>query len=188
MLCTALPLTPRALPHRYPGCTARCPRRLAGRPDGPGPQNPDFAEWVWGKIQISRNEGRGGTQNTEFTGYQDSSTEIAKSTLFNFPNFYDACCCRSCCQNPLKPQGSNAGRTQKNVCSAWRPSVVFWEAERHPKNHRGAPAGLLLLPRSRKPLGRQRCRGATRWAAPGPDAVFQKTQTIANRNLSRKIK
>ena len=23
--------------------------------------------------------------------------------------------------------------------------MVFWAAERHPKNHRGAPAGILLL-------------------------------------------
>ena len=149
MLCTTTVCTATPLPR----VSRRSPPWLAGRLAGPAPQ-------------ISRNMGVGaksrfrgmrerhpeyrfrgigrGTQNPEITGYQGSPTESAKSTLFNFPNFYDA----RCCQNSLKPQRSTAGGIQKNAPSSWGPSVVFWEAERRPKNHRGAPAGILLLTRT----------------------------------------
>ena len=143
--------------HGVPRCTTtpllRVPRppRLAGRLA----RDPEFAEWAWGKIQISRNEGvgaksrfRGMRRHPEYRNRRSKSAPRGpqKSTLFNFPNFYDARCCRSCCQNSLKPQRSNTGGIQKNAEPRRRPSVVFWEAERHPKNHRGAPAGMILLP------------------------------------------
>ena len=136
---TTTPL-PRCTTTPLPRVFRALPPWLAGRLAGPAPRisrngvgpNPDFAE-------------RRGTQNTEITGYQVSPTESAKSTIFNFPNNYDACCCRGCCQNSLKPQPSTTGGIQKNVSSSWGASVVFWEAKRHPKNHRGAAEGYILL-------------------------------------------
>ena len=109
MLCTALPLTPRALPQCttmvYHCTTTPLPRvhcplpSLAGRQAG-WPGTPDFAEWRGTKIQISRNDLRGtqntdfaewrGTQNPESIKPQQGSSVFVKSTLFNFPNNYDA--------------------------------------------------------------------------------------------------
>ena len=98
----ALPLTPRALPRCTTTALPRvhCPRAaLPGWPAGWLARDPRIRGMAWDKIQISRNEGVGpksrfrgmgrGTQNTEITGYQVSSTESAKSTLFNFLNNYD---------------------------------------------------------------------------------------------------
>ena len=119
MLCTALPLTPRALPQCtttvYHGAlvnhsialyalthstttglvSAALPAWLAGWPGTPEfaerawGQNPDFAEWGCGsKIQISRN-GLGAPKIQKLQGSGRGSVTDAKSTLFNFPNFYD---------------------------------------------------------------------------------------------------
>ena len=109
MLCTALPLTPRALPqctnpqhyhgvHCHTATTGLVSAALPARQAG-WPGTPDFAEWARGKIQISRNEG--GTQNTDFAEWgrgtqnpesikpQQGPSWIVKSTLFNFLNNYD---------------------------------------------------------------------------------------------------
>ena len=130
MLCTALPLTPRALPQctttvyhgalvnhsialyalthstttvyhgalprHYHGVGVRC----TARPAGWLAQHPRFRGMGAGKIQISRNEGVGAKsrfrgmaweapriQNLQGSGV--GSSMYAKSTLFNFPNFYD---------------------------------------------------------------------------------------------------
>ena len=67
---------------------------------------------------------------------------FVKSTLFNFPNNYDAVMLSSVISVTVKTTDEHlVGRR----FPWWSPLVVFWEAERHPKNHKRAPKGYILL-------------------------------------------